>query len=177
VRGPERGVVYQKHMAQHMVEGFGLDWMDGLTHVFLIRDPARVVASFAAKWEAVEAEDLGFARQWALFERVAEREGTAPPVIDAEAVRADPEAVLRALCARIGLEFDPGMLAWPAGRRASDGVWGAHWYGSVERSTGFAPPEPAPPALPARYAALAEAGRAAYERLAEHAIGAADAGR
>jgi Sulfotransferase domain len=166
---PARGVLYQKHMAQHMLPGFGRDWMDALTHVFLIRDPARVVASFAAKWEEVESEDLGFDRQLELFERVAERQGAAPPVIDAERVRADPEGVLRALCARIGLGFDAGMLAWPAGRRESDGVWGAHWYGSVERSTGFAPPEPEPPPLAGRYAALAAAGEAAYERLSAHA--------
>jgi hypothetical protein len=172
---PGRGVAYQKHMAQHMLDGFGRDWMDGLTHVFLIRDPVRVVASFAAKWEAVEAEDLGFARQAALFDWVAEREGAAPAVIDAEDVRAAPEAVLRALCARIGLAFDPGMLVWPPGRRASDGVWGAHWYGAVERTTGFAPPDLPPQPLEGRYAAMAEAGQAAYARLRTHAIGGIDA--
>ncbi len=33
------------------------------------------------------------------------------------------------------------MLSWPAGRRATDGVWAAHWYEAVERSTGFEAPQ------------------------------------
>ncbi len=162
---PQGRVLYQKHMAQHMLPEFGRDWMDGLTHVFLIRAPERVVASYAAKREAVTLDDLGFVQQAALFERVADRQGTAPPVIEAEAVRADPETALRGLCAALDLAFDPAMLRWEPGSRASDGVWGAHWYGSVRASTGFAPPEPALPRLDAAMRRLAEAARPAYERL------------
>ena len=124
---PAGGILYQKQMTHHMLPGFGL---------FLVRAPQRVVASYAARREEVTAADLGFERQAELFDRVAERSGAAPPVIDAEAVRADPEGVLGRLCAALGLGFDPGMLAWPAGRRASDGVWGAHWYGAVVASAG-----------------------------------------
>jgi hypothetical protein len=162
---PAGRIVYQKQITHHMLPGFGLDWMDGLTHVFLIRAPERVVASYAARREEVALDDLGFARQAELFDRVAERSGTAPPVIDAEAVRADPEGALRRLCTALGLEFDPGMLAWPAGPRASDGVWAAHWYASVIASTGFTAPDPEPPPLAGRMRDIAEAGRADYERL------------
>ena len=42
-------ILYQKQMTHHMLPGFGLDWMDGLDHVFLIRAPERVVASYAAR--------------------------------------------------------------------------------------------------------------------------------
>lgn len=167
---PAGRIFYQKQMTHHMLPGVPLDWMDGLTHVFLIRAPERVVASYAAKREEVTLADLGFARQAELFDRVAERAGTPPPVIDAEAVRADPEGVLRRLCAALGLAFDPGMLAWPGGPRASDGVWAAHWYAAVNASTGFAPPEPAPPPLTGGMRAIAEAGRADYERLLGHAL-------
>ena len=167
---PAGGVLYQKQMTHHMLPGFGLDWMDGLDHVFLIRAPERVVASYAARREAVTLADLGFDRQAELFDRVAQRAGAAPPVIDAEAVRADPEGVLRRLCAALGLEFDAGMLAWPAGPRASDGVWGAHWYAAVVASTGFAAPEPEPPPLAGRMRVVAEAARPAYDRLHAHAL-------
>lgn len=167
---PEGRIVYQKHMTHHMLPGFGLDWMDGLTHVFLIRAPERVVASYAAKREEVTLADLGFERQAELFERVAGRKGAPPPVIDAEAVRADPEGALRRLCAALGLAFDPGMLAWPAGPRASDGVWGAHWYGAVAGSTGFAAPDVEPAPLTGKMLEIAEAGRADYERLRSHAL-------
>jgi hypothetical protein len=167
---PPGRILYQKHMTHHMLPSFGLDWMDGVDHAFLIRAPERVVASYAARREEVTLEDLGFRRQAELFDRVAQRAGTAPPVIDAEAVRADPEGVLRRLCAALGLAFDPGMLAWPAGPRPSDGVWAAHWYAAVNASTGFAAPEPEPPPLAGRMRGIAEAARPDFDRLRAHVV-------
>ena len=72
---PAGRIVYQKQMTHHMLPGFGLDWMDGLDHAFLIRAPERVVASYAARREEVTLADLGFDRQAELFDRVAERAG------------------------------------------------------------------------------------------------------
>lgn len=40
---------YQKHMAHHMVGPIAHDDLPGLRHAFLIRDPERVIASYAAK--------------------------------------------------------------------------------------------------------------------------------
>ena len=37
-----KGVFYQKHMTQHMIDGVPRDWMRDVTNVFLIRHPARV---------------------------------------------------------------------------------------------------------------------------------------
>ena len=62
------------------------------------------------------------------------------------------------------------MLAWPAGPRATDGVWAPHWYGAVERSTGFAPPEPEPVALPEAIERLIEPATALYSGLASHTL-------
>ncbi|HET9070059.1 MAG TPA: HAD family hydrolase, partial [Amaricoccus sp.] len=152
-------LLYQKQMTHHMLPGIDREWILGLANVFLIRAPERVLASYAAKRETVTLEDIGFVQQAELFDLVAGRTGRAPPVIDAEAVRADPEGVLRRLCAALGIDFDPAMLGWPAGPRESDGVWAPHWYGAVLVSTGFTPPDPAPPALPAPLAAIAAAAR------------------
>src|SRR5690606_24423563 len=41
-----RGIFYQKHMAQHLLPEIGRDWLDALTHAFLIREPAGMLASF-----------------------------------------------------------------------------------------------------------------------------------
>ena len=157
-------------MTHHMLPQIDRDWILGLTNVFLIRAPERVVASYAARREEVTLEDIGFLQQAELFDLVAARTGRTPPVIDAEAVRADPEGVLRRLCAAIGIAFDPAMLAWPSGPRASDGVWAPHWYGSVNASTGFAPPEPRAAALTAAMQKIADAARPAYERLLQVAL-------
>lgn len=140
--GPVPGgkvVYYQKHMLQHMIDGMPRGWMENVRHVFLIRDPARVVASYAAKREHPTMADLGFTQQRALFEQVRD-----PIVVDAADITRAPEEVLEGLCAALGIGYDPAMLSWPEGRHPADGVWGAHWYGAIWASTGFASEDPSP---------------------------------
>ena len=169
--GPAPGgqaVVYQKQMTHHMLAEIERDWMKSCRNAFLIRPPEPVLASYVRKREAVALEDIGFVQQRELFEREADRLGSPPPVIDAKDVLGDPRGVLSALCAAVGIPFRDQMLSWPAGRRASDGVWGKVWYDAVERSTGFGPPrpEPGPADLPPRLRSIAEAAQPHYERLA-----------
>jgi hypothetical protein len=68
-------------------------------------------------------------------------------VIDSADIRDNPEKAVTALCAALGLNFEPAMLGWPRGGIAQDGVWATHWYGAVHNSTGFAGPEGALPEL------------------------------
>jgi hypothetical protein len=163
-------VFYQKHMTHHMLSGLDGPWMDRCRHAFLIRAPERVLASYVRKRAEVSAEDIGFRRQGELFEEIAERSGATPPVIDADDVLADPRGALTALCAALAIPFDDAMLAWPAGRRASDGAWAPAWYDAVERSTGFAPPPASLESLPAPLAAIADEVRPIYEKLQRYRI-------
>ncbi len=170
---PQATIFYQKHMTHHMRPEFSLDWLPEVVSAFLIREPERVLASYTQTWEHVTLEDIGVLQQAALFDRVSDHIGRAPPVIDAQDVLANPEATLRTLCEACGVPFSPAMLSWPAGRRASDGVWAPAWYGSVEASTGFNPPDNRPlPRLEDQRARIAEAARPMYERLRQHRIGA-----
>ncbi|GAB1378825.1 branched chain amino acid aminotransferase [Pararhodobacter aggregans] len=161
---------YQKHMTQHMLEGVPRDWMGDCRHAFLIRHPARVVASYSKKREEPVLADLGFVQQAELFDRVAQAEGVAPPVIDSTALRAAPEARLKALCEALGIGWTPRMLRWEAGPKPYDGVWAPVWYHAVHASTGFEAAEGPLPELPPAYARLAEAAMPAYEALAQHAL-------
>jgi hypothetical protein len=161
---------YQKHMAHHMVGPISHDDLPGLTHAFLIRDPARVVASYAAKRVAVRPDHLGVERQVEYFEREADRLGQAPPVVDSADILANPPGVLSRLCRAIGIEWDPAMLHWEAGIRETDGIWASHWYDAVAASTGFGPPDPGPVGLDDDAQRVADACRPYYERLAEHRI-------
>ncbi len=168
-----RPIWYQKHMPHHMVGPIAPDDLDGVVHAFLIRDPARMAASYAAKRETVTPEDLGVAAQRAFFDREADRTGTAPPVVDSADVLRDPAGTLAALCAALGIAWDPAMLSWPAGRHPADGVWAEHWYGRVEASTGFDAAETAPLALPPALADVVDACRADYDALMQYRLVAA----
>ena len=174
--GPVPGgkpVWYQKQMTHHMLPEFGRDWIDGVSNAFLIRAPEAVLASYARKRPGpLGLDEIGLPAQLALFERAADRLGRAPPVVDGRDVQADPRRALAALCATLDLGFDEAMLAWPPGRRDSDGVWAPAWYAEVEKSTGFAPPgaEPCFDDLPDSLKPLADAARPLYERLARHKL-------
>ena len=169
-----KSVWYQKHMTHHMVEGFGRDWINSCENVFLIRAPEAVLASYARKRADFTLDEIGLPAQIDLFDRASDRLGRAPAVVEGQDVLADPEGMLRALCSACGIAFEPAMLAWPPGRRESDGVWAPVWYEAVEASTGFAPPreEPGFDDLPDSLKPLAEAARPLYERLAKHRIAA-----
>ncbi|MCU0789646.1 MAG: hypothetical protein MUE79_01140 [Nitratireductor sp.] len=163
-------VFYQKHMTHHMLPGYPLDWTSRVTNAFLLRSPEHVLSSYVKKHESVGAGDIGFAMQRELFDRAAERLGVAPPVIDSTDIRRDPEKALSALCAALGIPFDPAMLSWKPGPAPEDGVWGSHWYDGIWKSTGFAPPESDPAPLPANLARIADQVRDDYELLKRHKI-------
>ncbi|NUT00893.1 MAG: HAD family hydrolase [Sphingomonas sp.] len=165
-----RPIWYQKHMTHHMVGPIAHDDLPGLRHAFLIRDPARVVASYAAKRVAVRPEHLGCERQVEYFEREADRLGHAPPVMDSTDILRDPPEMLALLCKALGIAWDPAMLRWDMGIRETDGIWASHWYDAVAASTGFGPPDTKPVELDDEARRVAEACRPFYERLAEHRI-------
>lgn len=156
---------YQKHMTQHMLPDVPRAWMGDVVNVFLIRHPARVLASFANKYDGLTLEDIGFLQQAELFDYAIEM-GQMPIVIDSADIRADPETALRGLCKAISLEWDDAMLRWPAGPKPIDGVWAEHWYDAVHRSTGFAGAEGELPELNRELAELNEKALPLYERLA-----------
>jgi hypothetical protein len=165
---PDKPYFYQKHMTLHMVPGFPRDWMASCENVFLIRHPARVIASYAAKREGPNLADIGFVQQAELFDEIAHRTGHTPRVVAAEDIRANPRVTLMKLCGSLGLPFNDRMLHWAAGPKPYDGVWAPHWYNAVHRSTGFDTAEGPLPALEGDYAQLAEEAMPFYERLYLH---------
>jgi len=157
---------YQKHMTHHLLpEMWRGDWLARLTHAFLIRDPAAVVASYLRQRGSVTPEAIGMPQQRRLFRFVRRELGQEPPIIDAGEFLTDPEGHLRALCTRLDLTFTEAMLAWPAGPRSSDGVWAVHWYRNVWASTGFAPAGQRPVALSPAAERVAEQCLADYRYL------------
>jgi hypothetical protein len=173
---PHVRVFYQKQMSHHLLPSMGRDWLDLVTHAFLIRDPGAMLASLGEKLANFDLLATGLPQQVEIFEHVIERTGRAPPVLDSADLLARPESMLRALCAALGVPFSDRMLSWPAGRRDTDGIWARHWYDRVEQSTGFETPSAKPAVtvetktLPPAMAAIEAQCRPLYEKLREHRL-------
>ena len=148
---------FQKHMPHHMLDGFPMDWAKGAKHFFLIRDPARVIASYAKGRETFDIEDLGFAPQRQLWEQLGR-----PPVIDSLDILLWPRTMLSQLCHAIGIPFDKAMMSWEKGPRPEDGAWAPHWYKSVMESTGFTEAPKDRPIVPPQYQDMLKACEADY---------------
>lgn len=166
-RAGDRPYAAEKHMAHHWLPTWDRRWFGPARHAFLVREPARVVASYARVRGSPLPEDLGYQATADWFEHVAQQTGRAPVVVDGDALVRSPAAVLPQLCAGLGVPYTDAMLRWPPGRRATDGVWAPHWYAAVEASTGFAPPSPPAP-VPAELAWLVDAVAAPWEHLRRH---------
>lgn len=164
-------VFYQKQMSHHLLPHMGREWLGSVTHAFLVRDPAPMLASLDEKLGNFELEATGLPQQVEIFDFVRRSTGRVPPVVDAADLMAAPEPMLRALCSSLGIPFSECMLSWPAGPRATDGVWAKYWYERVERSTGFEPAEAAAvPQLRGRLAELEAQCRPLYEHLRAHRL-------
>jgi hypothetical protein len=161
---------YEKHMTLHMIPTFDRSFMRECVNVFLIRHPARVVASYSRQRASVTLDDIGFTQQADIFDEVAAFNGQAPVVVDSSDIRADPGGVLTRLCSAVGIEYTERMTRWPAGGHPSDGVWAPHWYEAVHRSTGFESAEGPLPILTADAAELVALAMPSYERLRARAI-------
>jgi hypothetical protein len=162
---PGRTVYYQKHMTHHLLPEVDRSVMAGLRHAFLVRDPRRLLASYARVRSQPVLADLGLVQQAEIFRAFG------GPVIDSADILRDPRATLEALCDALGISFDPAMLSWPAGPRPTDGVWARYWYDSVWSSTGFGPYRPpADDSLPAELEPLAAQCQPYYDELAAHRL-------
>ncbi|HKE49631.1 MAG TPA: hypothetical protein VKB52_16310 [Rhodanobacteraceae bacterium] len=165
---------YQKHMSHHLLPHIDHGWIHALTNVFLIRDPDEVVSSYLRTRDTVTPDDIGLPQERRLFDEIADRNGVAPPVIDADEFLRAPEAHLRALCAKLGMPFTKRMLTWPAGPRASDGIWAPHWYAAVWKSTGFEAPRERNVRLDGDAQRVSDACRGDYEALKRHRLATAE---
>jgi len=165
-----RAIWYQKHMPSEMVGSVGIHDLNNHRHAFLIRDPGRMIASYAKKMEVVSFEDMGLERLNLYFQMEADRLGHAPPVVEGADILDAPGPMLERLCNALDIPWDPNMMKWEPGPRDTDGVWASHWYGRVEESTGFEGNDRGAIDLPDEYRALADRCRPHYEALKAHRL-------
>jgi len=163
--------VFFKDMSYYVVGA--LDQQRGffsfLTDVFLIRDPRRSLMSYLKLDPDVTLEEAGIEAQWRHFHWLRETTGSTPPVIEAEAIAADPEGVMGRLWEQIGLEPCAHAFSWQKENVPED--WGqvAGWHGMASASADIRPPADESDAeIDARFAALAVEHPRVGDILAHH---------
>lgn len=159
-------VIFFKNMAHHFLQ-VDLGALRSMTHLFLIRDPRSIIASYARVRPKVALSDIGLNQQVTLYNTLTAA-GEQVVVLDSGDLLADPPAMLPQLCQALGIEPDPAMLSWPAGPRPEDGVWAVHWYSSVHRSTGFKSPPAQTAPFPEQYQSILKEALPLYHKL--HAV-------
>jgi hypothetical protein len=140
----------------------------GITHTFVVREPAAAIASHVRIKPDASCSDIGYENQWLMYERLRSL-GHEPVVIDADRLVADPPAVVAAYCQAVGLDFRPDALRWDAGFRPE---WELtrKWHLDAGDSTGFAPVARPPVELTGHLRDYLDHHRPFYQRLVDHAL-------
>jgi len=164
----DRSVLFVKNMGHHLVN---LDWdfLHKVSTVFLIRDPKEMLPSLINQVPSPTLADTALKRQVEILEHLSQA-GLSPAVLDSRELLMDPRGVLLQLCEHLGLDFEEGMLRWPAEARPEDGVWAPHWYHVIHTTTGFAPYKPKTAPFPSFLEPLLEECKPYYDRLYKVAI-------
>lgn len=158
-------IQYQKLLTHQMLPEVDLGFTEALINCFLVREPARMIASYAKVRPDFALHELGLPQQRDIYRYVAARSSRPPLVVDALEVLSDPRTALCRICAYAGIPFVETMLHWPAGRRATDGVWAPFWYAAVEASTGFEPPPSGEVEVPGCYRGLLAEAEGIYREM------------
>lgn len=158
-----------KGMAHHYMGIDDLSFLDNLSNVLLIRDPAKLIASFAKVIPNPTLQDIGIKKEWELYEFLLKL-GKEPIILDSEEVLKSPEKVLTTLCEMLEIPFSQKMLRWNPGPRKEDGTWARFWYQSVWRSSGFSRQKSSTVEFPRSLQSLLDEALIYYQQLHDNSI-------
>lgn len=164
----DQQVLFCKQMTHHLVD-VNWDFLSGTFNIILIRDPLKVLISYAKVIEQPTLSDIGIRQSYELFHFL-EHRNYHRLVIDSNELLKDPRKMLNAICENMGIDFQPAMLTWQAGGRPEDGVWAKYWYKNLHRSTGFAPIEKEERELPLFLEKIYKEAKPFYDFLYERSL-------
>lgn len=133
----ESGPVFFKDMAYYVMPRIldDKEFLGRLTHTFLVRHPMPAILSYYKLDPGLTREEIGIEAQWLLYEAV-RAAGHPAAVIEAEAVRADPQGAMRAFWAAVGLDWRDEAFDWG---RETPQSWEqvSAWHEEVSTSSGI----------------------------------------
>jgi hypothetical protein len=134
------GPVFIKDFPHYVAHMWDDAFLDLFIHSFLIRDPAKTITSMYDKWPDFHEAEVGFPEQRALFDRIAERDGIPPPVIDSDDLLEDPHGMVRLWCEAVGVPFIESALNWEPGPRDEVSWWDSGvFHANLRDSNGLKP--------------------------------------
>jgi len=138
--------VFSKDMPQFTEHLWNDEFLARFRHGFLIRDPAKVLASLQRSYdkkgdgEGFTRNEIGFIEQRRLFDLLVNTHGAAPVVIDSDDLLEDPYAMVARYCNAIGIPFIAEALSWEPGSR-SEVLWydsdDSIWHETLKNSDGL----------------------------------------
>ena len=108
--------VFSKDFPHYVDHMWTDERLDLFTHSFLIRDPAKTITSMYDKWPDFHEKEVGFPEQRKLFDRIAQKYGKAPPVINSDDMLENPRKIVALWCEAVGLPFMADALSWEPAR-------------------------------------------------------------
>ena len=91
-------------------------------------------------WPDFHPKEVGFSEQRALFDRLCDRLGEPPPVIDSDDLLEDPHQMVERYCHAVGIPFLPEALSWEPGARDEVSWWdGGSFHANLRNSDGLKP--------------------------------------
>jgi hypothetical protein len=137
VQAASRRPVFFKDMCAHCFDDLAADdgFLQRLTNTFLIRDPAKAIASFYALNPQVTLEEIGLKQLYGIYEKGLTTD-TPPVVVDADDLEDDPEGTINAYCRALGIPFLPESLSWESEHQQAWDIW-KDWHTDAAQSTGI----------------------------------------
>lgn len=125
------------HYIDHMWDD---DLFNLFNHSFLIRDPAKTITSIYDQWPDFHQEEVGFVEQRRLYDRLCDKFGKPPPVLDSDDLLEDPYMMVEQWCQAVGIAFIPQALSWEPGARDEVSWWdGGSFHANLRDSNGLKP--------------------------------------
>ena len=138
--------VFSKDMPQFTDHLWSDEFLARFEHSFLIRNPAKVLASLHHSWiksgneEGFARNEIGFDEQRRLFDLLCIRDSKPPVVIDSDDLLENPPAMVEKYCNAIGIPFIAEALSWEPGSR-SEVLWydsdDSIWHETLKNSDGL----------------------------------------
>ena len=134
----EERPVFFKDMAAHCHTHLLGDasFMDRVDDTFLIRDPAKTIASFYAMNPDVTLAEIGCEQLLELFQAAELRAQRTPVVVNADDLEDNPEGIMAAYCREVNIAFMPEALTWKPDLPEEWKIW-QKWHADAAGSTGI----------------------------------------